>query len=452
MTITCLVCQQPNRESERNCINCGASLRPALVSYYLDQAEVCVSKGQYEEARKFFGKADSQMLLLDKDERRRHLLTARAFWLQGSIYYYKAMWAEAEYELLAAQDELVNHAAGGAMLALVLNRLASTYFNQGRNDEAAVTWQHCVELAIASGDYASAAKAVGNIGIQISSAGKTTEIMTYYQQALAYAEMSKDTNVIAQMQRLLTSFYADYGPYALALEYAERSITTAHQTDDLYVRVLNLNAAANCHIRYGNSDLALRYLHEAYELTKNSDNKITTDIVSLSIGELMRQSDYRQNQEAWLVAAIKEFPEHISPPYKPQQTLQVTFYYIALQDWERLHRLSQQLRRFNTGELLQWRAGRVHAARVLVHAALGEWDEASRQYEAVGNLSGLSSYELAMTSEEYAKLLLNRTQVDPNPDFVAQIRAALAVAAQLYAQLEIPYACAKVEALARSLD
>ncbi len=444
-SVKCFGCNAANSEAARTCVKCSASLRPALAQLYLDRADADVSKGSYQQASKNMAKADAEMLLISNEERNRYSFSARAFWLQGSIYFYKGMMKEAEQELLLAQANL-ELSGGAALLALVLNRLAHVASFEGRFDEAMALLRQSSEQALRAGDYNTAAKATANLGITLGDHGNAQEAVALFVQALAYAEINGDAIALAPVYRLLADHYAAYGPFSRAVEYVDKGLALASQLDDLYIRALSFADAANIYMRYGDIDKAVYYLHEAYELTRRTGNKLTTEAVMLSIAELMRYDEYNEHHAPWIEGALTDFTETLASTLsKGPYALQMSYYYIRQQDWSHLHRLSYQLRQINTATLLPVEALQVSAARCLIHAALGEWQQAAEHYATTVSSDKLSPYERAVIHEDYAKLLLRHYEVSPDPTSKDRAHVALEQAASLYHKLELTRQAAAVE-------
>ena len=446
MNIKCFECNADNRETARTCVKCKASLRPALAQLYLDRADADISKGSYQQAGKNMAKADAEMLLISNEERDQYSFSARAFWLQGCIYFYKGMMTEAEQELLLARSSL-EQGGGAGLLALVLNRLAHVASFEGRFDEAMALLRQSIEQALQAGDYNTAAKATANLGIVLGDQGNAQEAAALFVQSLAYAEINGDAIALAPVYRLLADHYAAYGPFSSAVEYTEKGLELASQLDDLYIRALSFADAANIYMRFGDIDKAVYYLHEAYELTRRTSNKLTTEAVMLNIAELMRYDEYNEHHAPWIEGALADFTETFASTLsKGPYALQMSYYYIRQQDWGHLHRLSYQLRQTNTATLLPIEALQISAARCLIHGALGEWQQAAEYYAATVSSDKLSPYERAVIHEDYAKMLLRHYALSPDPTSKVRASNAIAQAANLYGELELPRRAAAVEA------
>lgn len=443
----CFVCQTENRESAITCVKCGASLRSARAQLYLDRAEADVNTGRFEQANKNMAKADSEMLMVSSEERERHRLTARAFWLQGNIYFFKGMMPEAKEEFQLAEQNMTA-ANGGPLLALVLNRLAHVSNYEGRFDDAIDYLRQSIAQATLANDHATAAKATANLGNVYSEQGKGKEAAELYAQALVHAEASGEPAARAPMYRLLADHYAAFGPFSQALEYADKGLALANQLDDLYIRALSLADAANIYMRYGDVDKAVYYLHDAYELTHRTGNKLATEAVMLNIAELMRFDEYTEHQQPWVEGALEDFSETlISTLSKGPYALQMAYYYIRQQDWGHLNRLSYQLKQINTTTMMPIEILQMNAARAMIHAALGEWEQAAAQFALAANSDKLSPYERAVINEDYARMLLNRARVKHDPEVEAQVNTALKEAASLYREMGLPQRAGKIESL-----
>lgn len=448
-SINCLNCNSENHESERVCTTCGASLRPAIAQYYLDLADAEVTKGRYDLASKHLTKADAEMLNLSNEERKKYMFSARAFWLQGCIYYYKGMLVEAEQELLLAHNDLKQRSDGSNLYALILNRLGSIAYYSNKLEAAREWYQQCIELAMRDGDYATASKAIGNLGVMLMSRGKFDEATSFYQQALSQAEASGEPGVIAQMYRLMAGLYAQNGPYSLALDYAERGVVIARQLDDLYVRCLNLNTASTIHLRCGDAEAGAAYLREAYELTRHTNNKITTEAVTISLIEFIHDQSHI---EPWFEPALKESIEGLGTPVlKGRYALQMAYHYISEQDWSRVRRLLQQLKQADSSQLPS-NPILLTCTQVLLNAALGEWSEAEAQYRLAVSSDQIGAYDLAVIHEDYATMLLGRAGKVNNSAIKGEADEALSQAAAIYRKLGLPQRATRVMALASKID
>lgn len=444
----CLECKTENMQYETNCRQCGVSLHPSLALLYLDRAEEEIGRGQYEAAGLNMIKADQEMLASSKEQREKHQLSARAFWLQGCIYYQKGKMEEARTELLLARRVLEGIADGEELLADIENRLGNIYYYEGELGLAAEHYRQSSEVAIIAKAYPSAVKAITNLGNISVLRGEMNEAVAHYNRALEYAQ-GGDALMLATSYRILAWLHGNYGPLPLALDYANKALGLREQFDNLETRSLVVNDAAAVYIKMGMFEEAEQYLREVYELAQQTGSKLIEERLIPNLAELLR---YRGDSDSWFARAVKTFNDSSSPNlFRSDFALQVAIHYIAQEDWVRIHRHVQQLANVAERETNSQSTAILDHAQALLHTALGEWDEAANHFEGALATPGLPVYNLATLWQDYAAMLLRRAGEEDNESYQIEAQTALERAAALFRQLQLDYRLNLVEDMLKGI-
>ncbi len=443
----CFNCNTRNREIALVCVSCGASLRAPRAKLYLDRAEANVNRSNYEHASANVTQADNEILALTNEEREKYLFNARAFWLQGCIYYNKGMIKEAKAELLLAQNSLEQHLGGRALFADVLNKLGNIVYYEAQLDEAIAYYQRSIEVALAIGAYNVTTKALGNIGNIYVLRNDIETATDFYSRGLTDAKKSGDPNDLAAAYRPLIWLHRYYGPYSLALDYADKALAIREQVTNLEVRCRVTAEAAGAYATYGDFARAEIYLREAYELVQRTGDRVAEGAVASNLIDLVRNAN---DPDAWYIQALRSLNSYLSDPmWKSEFALQMAVYYITRKERTSILRHLQWLKDI-------WRrlgeAGEedtlISQALALLYTALGEWDEAAVHFQLlINSYVNLTPYELAATLEDYATMLLNRARDAADPQSYAAAREALEKAIDIYRQLELPRRLLTAEAL-----
>jgi tetratricopeptide (TPR) repeat protein len=447
----CFNCNTRNREAALICVSCGASLRAPRAKLYLDRAEADINRANFEQATTNVTQADNEILALTSEDREKYLFNARAFWLQGCIYYSKGMTKEAKAELLLAQSSLERHPGGRALFADVLNKLGNVVYLDGQLDEAIAYYQRSIEVALAIGAFNVTTRAIGNIGNIYVLRNEIETATDFYNQGLTYAERSGDATDLAAAYRPLIWLHRYYGPYSLALNYADRALALREQITNLEVRCTVTAEAAGAYAKYGDLAVAEIYLREAYELVQRTGDRVAEGAVASNLIDLVRAAS---DPDAWYIQALRSLNSYLSDPlWKSEFALQMAVYYITRKEETYIRRHLQWLKD-NWPRLSE--AGEedtlISQAQALLYTALGQWDAAATHFQLlINDPANLTPYELAATLEDYAAMLLNRAQADPDPAVYAEAGDALERAASLYRQLELPRRVVAAETLRDSV-
>lgn len=444
----CFNCGEPNQRDALTCVSCGASLRAPRAKLYLDEAEAAVNKGNYEVAAANLTRADQEILLLTRAQRQEYLFAARAFWLQGSIYYSKGEMEAARAELLLAQRDLESHSGGRAMFADVLNRLGNIDYLQGRIDEAIVFYERSSEMAMAAGAHVVAAKVLGNLSNIVLGKREVEQATIYLKASLEQAELGADVNAMASVYRNLASLHGQYGPIPLALEYAAKAVTIARESKDPSASCMVIADAARLYLRCGDIERAEAYLRETLDLAQSSANKVAKESITLRMAELMRE---KGNSEAWLAYIMSVLNSSMTGAiFKAEASLQLVEYYISRRDLSKAQRQLQQIRDREGENLLEDDAAFLERAEAKLNAVAGDWEKAAALYQRVIDSNLFSRFELGTTWQDYGTMLLQRGVAESDPAIRAEGLHALKQAALLYRQVGLPNRLAEVEVLLNS--
>ncbi len=446
--MNCLDCGRVNDLQQRNCEECGASLAPVRASFYLDIAEADINKGDYDAASHSLVNADQEMISISPEQRDQLLLRARAFWLQGLIYYNKGNIERAEEELRAARLALEGNPTGKMLLAEVLNRLGNVSYYHGLISDALSYYESSHELAIQEGAHAVATKAINNQGNVYFLRGDVDMAVVCYNQGLKEAQQAGPV-ALAQAYSVLTWLHSSYGPFSLALEYAAKGIALCQDIDNLSVRGYVLTQAGAAYLKHGDLEQAEQCLHQAYDLARRIHNRIGEEEALAELVELAQQKD---DHEAWLNYALASFKATANSHYRRKESaLQLLVYYINQHDWSRAGRTMQTLRRqARQGD--DHEAALVNQAEARLQAALGNWDSAERCFRLALDSGKLTRYEQAIVWEAYAHMLLQRADTQSVTSDMVEAEQGLRRAAVLFRQLELDRRADAAEVRLRGLQ
>ncbi len=441
----CVTCGAENQEDAQACATCGASLRVPRVQLYLDQAESSTISSNFEQATKRLAAADLEMISLSLVQRSQHFFSARAFWIQGRIYFGKGMLNEAAAEMLLAESELREHPLGARLLSQVLNGLGTISYYQDLSDEASGYFRRSSSLALAVGEHAVAAKAFNNLGNICLNSGEVEKAIDFYTQGLEQAELDDAPAALADNYRTLALLYASYGPYSLALRYAANALALRERIESLDMRCLITAEAASVYVRHDDLTEAEVYLREALKLVAQSGNPIVKEAVALHFGDLMWR---KGNNHAWLTGTIKTISDPSSKVFlKGRSAVQLAAYYIAQADWAKVRRHLHWIRNHAIEGVELQELPLLHLAQAMIHAALEQWAEAEEQFKLALSDHSLPRYNQADTLGEYAQMLF-RYAAAASPERQVEAVALAQQAAHIFHELELPKCAAAIELLA----
>ncbi len=444
--LVCPACQTNNFTTARVCVSCGELLAAIRARLFLDQAEADIPSGQYDHARKVLLFADQEMLAIAPAERARLLLTARAFSLQGLIYFYKGHTAEADAEFKLALSSLEGQPGAEELLAGVLNSLGNVEFYRNHADLAAQYYQRSSDVATSIAAYSMAARAMGNLGIIKASTGRVAEADRCYTTALAYAESAREPLRLGDTYRLLAGHYANTGPYMLALEYAERALALREQIADQGAVCRITRDAAQVYLRYRDLERAENYAREAEAMAERTGYKLMQVSSMLVLAELMRVRDER---DGWFEYASRAWGESsIAASQRPGAALQLIRYHCSSEDLTRARKYVGYLEEVGGENAPAQDQLNLRRARALMSWASSEWDAAEQHFVAALELVRIlgNKYELAEIQEERATMLGAWAVVGKDADLHAKAHSALMEAVTAFGELGLPQRPTEVEA------
>lgn len=443
----CLNCQTENDEQNITCRTCGLSLHSARANLYLDRAEVSINSGRSDEASASMVMADREMLTLSSEQRSQYLLTARAFYLQGLIYYNRGALDQARAELLLVVRNLEARTDGAALLVKAFNVLGNASYYQGQIDEALTHYQRSSEIAISVGDHIGASRALGNEASMCIGQQAIEEALAIYNRSLDHARLSNDPLALAQSYRVLGWMHANYGSLQLARDYIAQSLNLVERLEVLDIRCLILSEAGNIYTKCGDLERAEDCLRKAEVLIHGTGNRLVEEGVEVNMAELMRQ---KGAVPTWYDYATRAFRDSDSSLFlRSEASLQLAYYYIKHQDWVRTRRhlrwLSDALNQ--TKDATGYDKATVDHIRALLYSGLGEWQESDKCFTLALASDALSYYELATVWEEYATMLLLWAATEASAATRTAAEKAVAEAAALFRQLDVPQRVTYVYAL-----
>lgn len=443
----CLRCDTVNSETARTCKGCGAPLQASRAQLYLNRAEEEINKGQHREAGREIAKADAAMLAVSQEERDQYLLSAQALWLYASIYYSSSLMNEARTRLLQAQSLLEELPHGQKLLAQVLNKIGNTYYYELAHDQAQPYYERGLELAVQSQTFDVATKASSNIGSINTARNQIDEAKRFYTLSAEYAQLSDPTSLIDAYSSLLW-LYDNHGPFSLALEYADRIIAIRGQVEGLEPRVAGITEVAITYARAAHFDEAEFYLREAYSQAQPSNSRIARIAVEGSLSELLQ---YRPNPNAWYTQAAKALNDYYyAAPWADASAFFLSCYYVSMGQPSQI-RLQLQRLTANNHVDLEKMSLYILRSFAMIHAALGQFQEASVYYQTLLANNDSTPFNRAFTYEKYTDLLVAQARAHHIPPG-EEARASLAHAADLYRQLELPQHQARMQRRLQALS
>ena len=444
--LICSTCKSSNPLDARTCIRCKASLAVVRAQHYLDLAEADITAARYDRARSNLTQADVEMLSLSSEARKQHLLTARAFWLQGLIYYHKGQTGESRTELLLALQNLEAVNGSEALTAKVLNQLGNDAFYE-RTTDAADYYRSSSEVAISAGEHALAATALANLALIRTMTGNIEEAFAHYEQALSEAEVGGDVQRLGDTYRLVASLYADEGPYSRALAYIDKGVALCSQIANPASVCRIVNGAGEIYFRYRDLEQAERWLRQADEIASRIDYKPLYNSNAIILSNLMRvKGDYAT---AFNYASRAYNQINLAASERSEATLAMALYYIEMSDWLHAERYVQRLAELGTMEASSHDQFNLIHARTLLHAAQGEWEAAEQGFqEALTVMQTLRNrYETISFQEEYAARLLSNVAARQLITVQARATTLLAEVATTWRKMEMPLRLARVQAM-----
>ncbi len=447
-TLHCPQCQEDNPLEARTCISCKASLAVARAQRYLDLAEADITAARYDHARSNLTQADVEMLGLSSKTRKENLFTARAFWLQGLIYYHKGQTGESRTELLLALQNLEAMKGSEALTAKVLNQLGNAAFYE-RTTDAAEYYQRSSEVAISADEHALAATALANLALIHNMGGNIEEAFAWYEQALAEAELGGDPIRLGDTYRLVASLYADEGPYPRALVYINKALALCNQIPNPAAVCRITLGAGELYLRYRDLEQAERWLRQADELASRIDYKLLYNSTAVALSNLLRiKGDY----PAALNYASRAYNQiHLALTERGEAMLALALYYIDLADWMHAERYIQRLGDISAGQALGSDQFYHAHARTLLYTAQGEWQQAEQDFQQASTITQTlhNKYELANLQEEYATRMLAYIGARHNPTIQVRAHALLVEAAATFRQMEMPLRHGRIATMLR---
>lgn len=444
----CLSCASDNVDSSRVCIKCGEPLNSSRAQQLLDRADEEIKKGRFEYASLHLAKADGEMLSIPWGSPQRQPLSARAFWLQGMIYYHHGQTVEARAELEHAAQVLQACPDQQQLHANVLITLGNIDYLKNQFGTARQHYEQGSELAIQAAAHAVAARALNNLSLIYMNDGEQEQARALLRRGLEQAELSGDAGAVANAYRLLSASYQNTGPYSLALDYINRAVAMREQVDNQLMVVQVIIQAAAVHLNYGNLDLAEQLLREAYDLSRKVDNKIEQWD---TINNLTILSRLRGDDEKWSNYALRTFnnPNGVIL-WRSHAAYELVLYYLNHNDVEHARSHVHWLKtNAGPGQEVSVDNGYYNRAAAALQAAEGNWPVSDHFFHAaMAALTHEQNYfELAQTLEEYAAMLRRWAESEPTSGAGSRARAVLQQAADLYRRLEIPTHLALVETM-----
>lgn len=437
--MNCLECQTSNKEAELACSGCGHSLRPTRANLYLERALLHASAGRYDLATAELNRADIEMVSFNPAQRSRYQLTARAFYVQGLIFYHQGQMEMARDVLAASVTELEGQPNSNALIAQALNMLGNISYYEDKLDEAMSQYQRSSDLAVVAGLGSTAIRAVSNLGLIHLSQGDVAAALSYYHQGLTLAEQEGDVNVLAGINRMIASLHSRYGPQDVAVEYINKAVALEPQLDNFQIRCLVIGEAGCVYARYGDLPTAEQYVREAYRLLRQASPKAAWYALVVGLAELIRQQG---SPHAWFNEAYWEMISNDTDAnQRDEAALHLAYYYVSQQDWERanrhLHLLRDRLRRAD--RLKPAEQAQLHHAAAVIQAALGQWAEATTNFETVLASTDLYPYTLAVAWQEYGTMLQAKAEATAEQSVKTAACAAWREAARRYHNLHSPH-------------
>ncbi len=442
-SLLCPNCQASNLLDARTCSHCKASLAVVRAQYYLDLADADVTATHYEQASSNLTQADVEMIGINSDERRQKLLTARAFWLQGLIYYHKGRISDSCTVLQLALHNLEGISGGEGLMAKVLNRLGNAALYE-RNPDAISYYQRSTEVARMSGDYSTAAMAMSNLGLLYTMEGPTEQAFVWLERAVEMAERSGDMTRLGGTYRMIASLYAEVGPYSYALAYIAKALALCDRISDTTALCRIYYNAGEVYLFYNDLEQAEQWLLQSDELATRSDYKLLHRSNLITLSALMRA---KGEYDAALSYASRAYNQlNLDPTSHSEAITELVLYNIDMGAWTHASRYIQRLEELGASISNQ---DNLYRARTLLYAAQGQWNEAEQSFAEAKILAHRQhkTYRITNLQEEYAVRLLASIGARHNPIIQARAHALLNEAATTYQQMEMPLRYARIATL-----
>lgn len=401
--LTCLNCQHASPEAATVCPNCGASLRPARVAADLDRAEAAVEAGELEQASELLLRVDGGLIGLSPAERDRHQLTARAFYVQGMVYYARGEAAAAYEELRRVRQHL--HEQPGLLLVRTLLRLANISYYQGHVNQSLDYYAECATAAAAAQLPDQQALALINRAGTYLELGDMAAAVADYDAALKVAETAGDPSAMAITYVGIAAIYAEQGPYALAMSNAHQGLALNEQVNPPRRRCVVLCQAAGVLVRGGDFGQGERYLRLAHELAQQVDIWLNHQMVAANMAELIRLQGDRHGWFKYVVQTLYHPAD--DSILNASTALNLAYCAIRLHDQKVINNLLRWVERLlvqqvSMSELDQSLLTYTHA---LLNATTGRWDAALLLFEQVFARNKLLPSTQAEVWEHYARTL-----------------------------------------------
>lgn len=443
--LTCLNCATANQPAARTCGQCGAPLTVARADMYLDQAQAAIRVGKYDRAYHLMSQADTEMFRLSEAERKAHQLTARAFLLQGQVYYNKGQIDDARAESLLALQNLAD--TSSELRARVLNLLGNTALYHEDNDTAASYYQQAADAARQVDAHNAAAVALSNLALIYTTKGLMSEAATIYEEAITLAERTGNALRIADTYRSAAHLYLQCGPASRAIEYISKALDQRAQISDAGGLCRILQSAGEIALACGDLAQAERWMHEVDELAHRSEYKLLFVPIAANLAHIMMQHGNYEQALNYVSAAANQIV--IVPSQRATTALIPALYYAKTGDVRTSQKYLQRLEQISANHASYHDHFALQRAQTIIEAIQGNWPLAAQHYQAALVLAEAqhTKYDAVNLSVEYATALLDHPLVTQYPAVQQHARALLAQAATTFDEMQMPLRVARIEQL-----
>jgi len=414
---------------------------------YLERSEAEVYAGRYDEARSSLLRADQEIFALPSDHPERHPLAARAYWLQGMIYYHNDRTKEAREELLAAQHELVGLVGQESLLSRILNQLGNLEYLAGQSEAAVLLYQQSSAAALACGNHNVAATVMSNLGNVYIDLGRIEEASKLFEQSLQEAQEGGQVAAAAATLRAMALLHAEYGPVALGLKYADEAMALHERIEDQARLLTVLSDCGHVYLIAGNLDRAEVCFQKALVLAQQREGKLGLDGVLVAMAELNR---YKGDDKGWYSSAIQAFNHASGTNYwKEAAAAQLARYYLDRPDWPKARKYITWLREHLAARSVSIGQAQFAHVEAIYHIVSGQWAAAAPYFAVV--VATLKDtpyrYDLAWFYEDYGRMLKQVAVALHSEEANQQSQASLQVARDLYAKMQHESKLAELDAL-----
>ncbi len=226
------------------------------------KAWVCMTQGNYNEARKLYLQVAEDAKLIDYKQGE-----ARAFGGLGIIYRQRGNYSEALESLFKSLT--INQAIRDTFaMSGDYNNIATVYSTQGEYEKALEYHNRSLEIKINQKELRKTATSYNNIGVIYWKMKELDKALENYQKSLEIQEQVNDKMGLAGSYINIGEVYTEQGRYDEALNYLNQAIQLSNEINDRVSLIYSLVGLGQTHSRKGNLMMAKKYFQRAIEVAE----------------------------------------------------------------------------------------------------------------------------------------------------------------------------------------